>query len=537
MCPRKSRRVPVCLTNEGDVSLVRSALSESGAVAVICADVSELCKQIPDEAEAVVIAEERLSKPAIAEVSEILATQPEWSDLPVLVASSGGAGSPLASEVVPALGNVLFLDHPLRLAALKHALNTALMSRDRQRRVCDLLNENDRQLHVVSEDRNKMEQNLRECIAEIGARDLQLRSLIGELILSEQRERRKLAQILHDNLQQMLVSAKFRVASLARIEEPTVKVAVHEIDDLIGQTIEASRSLTSELNPPILYESGLRSSIEWLIKSVARRHGLSVHFEIENDVPQIDKDTRVLLFESVRELLSNIVKHAEVRSAEINVRAQEDRLEILVADKGNGFDSASVKGNGVGLFTISERLKLVGGRLEIDSAPGKGTRLSLIAPLKHKLSKFEPASLIVDTKPLAVPSIPVSAKPVRCTIRVLLVEDHAIMRQGLMAALGQEPDMMIVGEASDGKMAVERTRNLRPDVVLMDLSLPRINGIEATRMIHSEMPEVRVIGLSMFEEEERAKAMFQAGAVAYLSKSCPVDALTSTIRRSVGKAE
>jgi CheY-like chemotaxis protein len=128
-------------------------------------------------------------------------------------------------------------------------------------------------------------------------------------------------------------------------------------------------------------------------------------------------------------------------------------------------------------------------------------------------------------------------KPLSSMIRILIADDHAVIRQGLSTSLGQEPDIAIVGEAADGKMALDKARTLHPDVILMDLGMPKMNGIEATRIIHTEMPSVRVVGLSMFEEKERVSAMFEAGAVAYLSKSCSVDTLTSAIRRCVGKPE
>lgn len=124
-------------------------------------------------------------------------------------------------------------------------------------------------------------------------------------------------------------------------------------------------------------------------------------------------------------------------------------------------------------------------------------------------------------------------RPIRGMIRILLADDHAVMRQGLAASLSQEPDIVIVGEAVDGKMAVERAKSLQPDVILMDISMPHLGGIEATREIHLQLPNVRVIALSMFEEDDFAHAMLEAGAVAYLSKSCSMEALTSTIRRCV----
>jgi DNA-binding NarL/FixJ family response regulator len=120
------------------------------------------------------------------------------------------------------------------------------------------------------------------------------------------------------------------------------------------------------------------------------------------------------------------------------------------------------------------------------------------------------------------------------TIRVLIADDHAIMRQGLSGALKQEPDMVIVGEAVNGCKAVESARKLNPDVILMDLGMPEMGGVEATQMIHSEMPKVRVIGLSMFDDMENASIMIEAGAVAYLNKTCSFEELTSTIRRCMG---
>jgi len=115
-------------------------------------------------------------------------------------------------------------------------------------------------------------------------------------------------------------------------------------------------------------------------------------------------------------------------------------------------------------------------------------------------------------------------------VRVLIADDHAVVRGGLVALLGTLPDMEVVGQAADGREAIELTRKLRPDVVLMDLSMPNVNGIEATRVISREMPQVKVIGLSIFEASDRAEPMFAAGAVAYLNKSCAADELVATIR-------
>ncbi len=115
-------------------------------------------------------------------------------------------------------------------------------------------------------------------------------------------------------------------------------------------------------------------------------------------------------------------------------------------------------------------------------------------------------------------------------IRVLVVDDHAIVRQGLVRLLAAEPDLEVVGEAPGGHVAVELTRKLRPDVVIMDVSMKEGDGIEATRTIHAELPQVHVIGLSMYDEAEHGEIMREAGAVGYVSKMAPSETLIGAIR-------
>jgi DNA-binding NarL/FixJ family response regulator len=110
------------------------------------------------------------------------------------------------------------------------------------------------------------------------------------------------------------------------------------------------------------------------------------------------------------------------------------------------------------------------------------------------------------------------------------VDDDTVVRQGLALSLQSEPDIQIVGEAVDGQRAVELARQLRPDVVIMDISLPGMDGIEATRAIHAELPDIRIIGLSVFEESGQAAAIQAAGAVRYLAKSDPAEALLAAVR-------
>jgi len=115
-------------------------------------------------------------------------------------------------------------------------------------------------------------------------------------------------------------------------------------------------------------------------------------------------------------------------------------------------------------------------------------------------------------------------------IRILLADDHTVVRQGLCRALQEEDDMEIVGQASDGHAAVRKAKELLPDVVIMDIDMPTLNGIEATREIHREVPGVRVIALSMHATKPYIKEILRAGSSAYLHKDCEFDELLRAVR-------
>jgi len=115
-------------------------------------------------------------------------------------------------------------------------------------------------------------------------------------------------------------------------------------------------------------------------------------------------------------------------------------------------------------------------------------------------------------------------------IRVLVVDDHPMVRRGLATFLKVFSDLEMAGEAADGKAAIELAQKLKPDVILMDVNMPRVNGIEATRIIHGQYPHIRIIGLSMYEDPERAQAMRDAGAADYQTKGCAAAELVAAIR-------
>jgi len=383
--------------------------------------------------------------------------------------------------------------------------------------------------------KEELEERVRERTAALSDRAHQLRALAGDLTLTEQRERRRLAKVLHDHLQQLLVAAKYRVAILGRTSDELLQQATREVAELLNESIAASRSLTTELSPPILHEAGLNDGLEWLARRMTDKQGLFVELTLEEPSPPLAEDVKILLFESVRELLFNAVKHSRTRTAAVSSRLVDGQLQVLVSDQGAGFDPKAVPpageaGGGFGLFSIRERLALIGGGLEIDSAPGQGSRFLLTAPLARSEVVTPPVEVVA---PLSDAAEPLQIEPPgRCArIRVMLADDHAVVRQGLAQLLANEPDIEVVGAAADGQEAIELAARLLPDVILMDNNMPKLDGAEATQAICRDFPGIRVIGLSMFEEADRDQAMREAGAVDYLTKSAPTEHLVGAIRR------
>lgn len=219
-------------------------------------------------------------------------------------------------------------------------------------------------------------------------RTAQLRALAAELTRTEEKERRKLAETLHDHLQQLLVAAKMRVSREAgRTRDDVLRRLLTEVDDLLNQSIDESRSLTAELSPPVLYTVGLGAGLEWLGRWMLEKHGLRVDLRVERKLTGVSDDLKAFLFRAVRELLFNVVKHAGVQRASVEVAADERGLRVIVQDSGRGCNSPGAGGRhddrpgGFGLLSIRERLTFMGGRLTLESAPGRGTSVLLTVPL------------------------------------------------------------------------------------------------------------------------------------------------------------
>jgi len=217
-----------------------------------------------------------------------------------------------------------------------------------------------------------------------------LRSLASKLVSTEEHHRQQIAANLHNNISQTLALS---VNQLRRLRESVASAEAETLDEIcrtIEETGQNVRNLTFDLASPLLYKLGLKAAIsEMLDEQLRNRHGIACKFSDDKKDKPLDDNIRVLLFQAVRELLINVVKHAKASKVEIAIQRENDNIQIIISDDGVGFDTQKAettiqRSGGFGLFNIRERLDYSGGSFEMYSQPGSGSRFVLTAPIKTK---------------------------------------------------------------------------------------------------------------------------------------------------------
>ena len=376
-------------------------------------------------------------------------------------------------------------------------------------------------------ERQQAESDLQERTAELEHRTTQLSQMAWDLTLAEHNAREQIARTLHDGLQQLLFIVSLNLdQQLNRDREAGVEPSelLSEAKQHVDEATAAARSLHLELFPPVLQRSGLPAALTWLASWTREKYKLSVQIEVDPHADSARKDIRTLLFESARELLFNASKYAQAERVTLALRVvADDQLCITVTDNGIGFDpsrldSRSKTGQvGWGLFSIRDRLTLLGGRVDIESAPGHGTRVQLFAP-RGVVHSHAGRTDDVGTPAIAAAAARRDDRAYPGALRILIVDDHAAVRSALREMLHEWPQLSVVGDAANGLEAIARAWTQRPDVILMDIAMPHMDGVEATARIHAELPDIQILGLSMQARSETVHAIEHAGATAFFVK-------------------
>ena len=389
----------------------------------------------------------------------------------------------------------------------------------------------------------KLEQQVAERTAELENRAIKLQNLAIQLSEAEELERQRIAQLLHDDLQQQLVAVKMKLYAInlppsgSRESDTTIDSCI----DLLGGAVEKTRKLSRDLSPVAFNPRGLLEGMDMLADQFKEDYGLAVEVSHTGNPEPDASAINIFLFQAVKELLFNVVKHSGATTANVHVVETQEHIEIRVADDGKGGDLEQVYARrgvepGFGLFSIEERIHALGGEVTIESVSGDGWITTLTVPktaqVEPKMPKAARDDDISADAASAAGEVP-STQASRECIRILVADDHEAMREGLASLLSQQEGLRVIGQAGNGREVVSLAGKYHPDVVLMDVSMPELNGIEATKRILRIAPEIVVIGLSMYDDEGTRQKIAAAGAAAYVSKSEATERIVETIKELV----
>jgi DNA-binding NarL/FixJ family response regulator/signal transduction histidine kinase len=404
-------------------------------------------------------------------------------------------------------------------------------------------------------------------------RDWRQRQRIADLAVADERSR--LARELHDTVAQSLVALVLR---LERIEEPRNELVEARL--LARRALEDARRAIWGLRPAVLAALPFHEALAREVERLADEGGLSSRVTVVGQPRPLAPQQEMALFRIAQEALSNAIRHAAARRVRASLSYLDDGVRLMIEDDGRGFDPASVEAANppqssprwppyfdapdfpgapgeeghFGLQTMRERARLVGGWLELESAPGQGTKIlvnlpyttpaDLLLPAAEGSEASEvpsgeeldqtqaalpparqaPAALAAPANLSTLPVIPAGR------IRILVVDDHAVTRAGMRRLLESYPDFEVVGEAADGLEALAEAQDLGPQVILMDMRMPGMNGLEALRQLRASNPDLRVLMLSAYEQDEDVLESLKAGASGYVLKDIAPDELAQAIR-------
>jgi signal transduction histidine kinase len=387
-----------------DALLVREVLERSGIPVGVVNSVAAIARCISGGAGAAILAEESLSEEAIEFLGRSVASQPAWSDFPIIVLTGGGASTPYTEMMVRSrtpMGNINLIERPVRPATLISSVRTAIRSRLRQYEIRNHL-----------EDRQQAEEELRRAHSELESlvekRTLALRKLSAQLMRVQDEERRRIARELHDGLGQWLAAAQINVDMLLLREGSKSPSMLQETRKLIDHAVSSIRTMSYLLHPPLLDEAGFEAAAHWFIDGFSKRTAMAIetnfcrpteepdgHSNNNGNVkaPRMPEAVELALFRALQEGLTNAHRHASSQSVKVTFQRLPDCAILEIQDFGRGLPQAIMErfhrtggGSGVGLAGIRERVKELGGDFTIRST-NSGATLRAVVPLSSMREK------------------------------------------------------------------------------------------------------------------------------------------------------
>ena len=360
-----------------------------------------------------------------------------------------------------------------------------------------------------------------------------LRQLSARLLQLQDEERRRIARDLHDVTGQKVAVLSMSLDRLARLmgqSKPETQESIKESREVVGQIGEEIRTLSYILHPPLLDECGLASAVHWYAEGFQKRSGIKLEVAVDADVPRLSIDAETTLFRVVQESLTNVHRYSASSAAKIRISQDSGAVQLEIIDYGQGIKTGAARAKldgpaplGVGIPGMRERLHQLGGSLSVDFGTN-GTRVAATLPIKKAGEEFE------DGESRSSLSFALrSAQDARR--RILIADDHELMRRGLRGLIESHDEWAVCGEAVEGREVVRKSAELEPDLVIMDVNLPGLSGIEAAVQIRQEREAARILFFTVHDSDEVVREIIGAGAHGYVSKSRASQDLVEAVRK------
>ena len=368
-----------------------------------------------------------------------------------------------------------------------------------------------------------------------------LRNLSGRLLRLQDEERRRISRDLHDVTGQKLALLSMNLSSIVKHKEIAKN---EEINRLVLESIALSNDVNKEirtlsylLHPPLLDELGLSSAVEWFAQGFENRTGIRVGVDIPSSFARLAPDAEVALFRVVQESLANVHRYSGSAAAYVRARSDAGEVRLDVGDFGKGMSKESKKADrgtaaplGVGIQGMTERVRQLSGRLQINSRPGKGTVVTAILPPSNRRAGISESGAGSKLQEIGAAATGAPAASNSWRKRILIADDHDVLRRGIRTMLESDPDLEVCGEAVDGRDALEKTLAHAPDLVILDINMPIMNGLDVLRQILRHRPETKVLAFSVHDSKQIVDEILAAGAHGYLSKATAGQHLVQEVR-------
>ncbi len=344
-----------------------------------------------------------------------------------------------------------------------------------------------------------------------------------KLVLAREEERRKLRHNLHDTVGPTLTTIMLKMGTLRdRVrEDETTEAMVVELREQAREVVTQIRRVIYDLRPPALEELGLLTTIQEQAQQFSVGN-LQVTVQAPDFLPVLPAAVEVATYRIILEALNNVVKHSHATRCDIRLRVAESLL-IDVTDNGIGLPDRMQAG--VGINSIRERVTELGGNCSFQNLPSGGAHVSARLPMFQTTEQMVTDAPIVRMEPQQI-----SNRDIREPIKVMVVDDHRFFRDGVRNVLQTTDDIKVVAEAATGSEALDLAAVHQPNIVLMDLQMPGLNGIETTQRLLRVSPFTGIVILTMFEDTDSVLAAMRAGARGYILKDADESELLRSIR-------